>query len=385
MTQDVVARVRAREYPETPRDIFFNAASWGLVPASAAREVADLTVRRNLARGFEEEELGRIQRRCRTAVAELMRVDADEIALAPNTSYGVNLGAALASAGPPGAILVAQGEFPANVLPWKTLESTGFRVEVVPADAWGRPREEELLRRLEGGDVRALALSAVQFASGHRADLRLFGEACRARGVLFCVDAIQALGAVPLHPRDAFIDVLASGGQKWLCAPWGSGFAYVRRELLERFDPPMVSWLAVQGATRFEDMLHYRMDFLTNARRFELATLGIQDYLGLARSVEIFLEMGLENVERHLRAVHEPLVAWIRSRDDVTAITPLEPERRAGILSFALDDNRPAVAALEAAGVVFAVRERGIRFAPHFYNTVDEMETAVELLDRTAR
>lgn len=378
----MVARVRAREYPRPDPGTFFNAASWGLVPISAAQEVADLTLRRNRTRGFEEEELGRIQRRCRAAAASLLGVDADEVALAPNTSFGVNLAAALVSAGPPGAILVAQGEFPANVFPWKALEARGFRVHVVPADEWGRPREEELLRRLDDPGVRALALSAVQFASGHRADLRMFGEACRRRGILFCVDAIQALGAVPLHPRDAFVDVLASGGQKWLCAPWGSGFAYVRRELLERCDPPMVSWLAVEGATRFDDMLHYRMKFLPNARRFELATLGIQDYLGLARSVEIFLEMGVAAVERHLRSVQEPLVEWILSRDDVTAVTPLEPERRAGIMSFSLADNGPAVAALEKAGVTFAVRERAIRFSPHFYNTRLEMEEVVALLER---
>ncbi|HKJ01075.1 MAG TPA: aminotransferase class V-fold PLP-dependent enzyme, partial [Longimicrobiales bacterium] len=210
MNQDAVARVRAREYPRQEAGIFFNAASWGLLPASAAQEVADLTLRRNRVRGVDEEELGRIQRRCRAAVATLLQVGTDEIALAPNTSYGVNLAAALVASGPSGTILVAQGEFPANVFPWKALEPRGFRVEVVPADAWGRPREEELLRRLDGPGIRALALSAVQFASGHRADLRAFGEACRRRDVLFCVDAIQALGAVPLHPREAFVDVLAA-------------------------------------------------------------------------------------------------------------------------------------------------------------------------------
>jgi len=104
--------------------------------------------------------------------------------------------------------------------------------------------------------------------------------------------------------------------------------------------------------------------------------------LGLARSVEIFLEMGVDAVERHLRAVHEPLVDWIRSRSDVTAVTPLEPNRRAGILSFALPDNGPAVAALEEAGVIFSVREGAIRFAPHFYNTRAQMEEVVSLLER---
>jgi len=357
-----------------------NAASWGLVPRSAAAEAADLTLRRNRGDGFDEEELGRIQRRCREALARLLGVSSDEIALAPNTSYGVNLAAALVAAGPPGTILVSQGEFPANVLPWMALAARGFRVELVPADPLGVPRVQDLMGRLDGPDVRALALSAVQYVSGYRADLRTFGEACRRRGILFCVDAIQALGAVPLDARADSIDVLACGGQKWLCAPWGSGFAYVRGELLERADPPMVSWLAVEGATRFGDATRYRMDFLPTARRFELATLGLQDYLGLARSVEIFLEMGLERVAEHIRTVHEPLLTWLSERPDVRVLTPRTPAHRAGIVSFVPPRAEETAAALSNAGVVFAVREGAVRLSPHFYNTRAEMEVVVEIL-----
>lgn len=381
MAADPVEAVRLREYPDPDPHVFFNAASWGLLPRSAATEAADLTLRRNRAAGFDEEELGRIQRRCREAVASLLRVSPDEVALSPNTSYGVNLAAALvAAAGPPGTVLVAQGEFPANVFPWKALASRGFRVDVVPATPGGGPDEEALIRALDRGGVRALALSAVQFATGHRADLARFGEACRRRGVLFCVDAIQAVGAVPVYPRDADVDVLACGGQKWLCAPWGSGFTYLRRELLEAMDPPMVSWLGVQDATRFDDMLHYRMDFLPNARRYELATLGLQDYLGLARSVEIFLEMGVERVETHLRNVQAPLWAWMAERADVRALTPAHPAGHAGIVSFVPPDVDRVAARLHEAGVVFALREGAIRFSPHFYNTRDEMEAVVEVL-----
>jgi selenocysteine lyase/cysteine desulfurase len=376
-----VAEVRAREYPDPSEEIFFNTASWGLVPASAAREAAALTLARNRADGFVERDLGRIQRRCRDAVSQLLHVDADEIALAPNTSYGVNLAAALVASGPPGTIVLCEGEFPANVFPWKLLERRGFTLDVVPADDLGRPREEEILTALDGPGVRALALSAVQFSSGYRADLVSLGAACRSRGVLFCVDAIQALGAVPLHPRQVDIDVLASGGQKWLCAPWGSGIAYVRRELLDGFDPPMVSWLSVKGGARFDDMLHYRMDWLDSARRFELATLGIQNYLGLARSVELFLEMGPEAVERHIHGVHRPLIDWIEARSDVRAVTPLDPSRRAGIISFIPSNLEGAVAALEGLGTVFSVREGAVRFAPHFYNTRDEMDRVVAALD----
>lgn len=384
MKDDVVERVRQREYPGTPQGIFLNAASWGLVPRSAAEEAADLTLRRNRGRGFDEEELGAIQRRCREAVATLLGVDATEIALAPNTSFGVNLAATLVGRGDVGRILVSQGEFPANVLPWKALEARGFTVEIVPTLADGLPDEPELMRRLEARDVRALAVSAVQYATGYRADLTALGSACHRFGALFCVDAIQALGVAPIEAGVIQADVLAAGGQKWLCAPWGSGFAYVRRDLQERFDPPMVSWLALEGATRFGAAARYDLTWLPDARKFELATLGLQDYLGLARSVEIFLEMGVARVRRHVQDVQEPLLAWVDAHPEVRLVTPRAPERRAGIVAFVPPSVDDAAAALRAGGVVCAVRDGAIRLAPHFYNTRDEMEEVVSILEEAS-
>jgi len=351
---------------------------------SAAEEVAGLVMRRNRARGFQEEELGPLQRRCRGAAARLVGVSPDEIALSPNTSFGVNLAAALVGAGPAGSIVLSQGEFPANVLPWKALERKGFRVELVPTDERGWPDEDALLRRLDGEDVRAVGISAVQYVTGFRADLEKLGPACRARGVLFCVDAIQALGVVPLDAAACGIDVLACGGQKWLCSPWGSGFTYVRRELQERFDPPMVGWLSVRGATRFEEGLGYDMEWVDNARKFELATLALQDHLGLARAIEIFLEVGLEEVEAHVVELHTPVLEWLEARPDAHLVTPRDPSRKAGILSFTVARLEQSVAALREEGVIFSVREGAIRLAPHFYNTVDEMEKVVEILDLVA-
>jgi cysteine desulfurase/selenocysteine lyase len=381
VTSDVLRRVVDREYPDPRQGIFLNSASWGILPRSAAEEVADLTLRRNRTHGFEESELGAIQRRCRSAVAALLGGQASEIALSPNTSYGIGLAAALLRAGPPGRIIVSEGEFPANVLPFKALEKHGFVVDVIPCTGAGWPDEERMIASLDGPGVVALTVSSVQFATGYAGDLRKLGEACRARGILFVIDAIQGVGAYPFSPNEVFADLVAVGGQKWLCAPWGSGFTWMRKEVQERFDPPMVSWLATSGGADFSDMLHYGMEWRENARKFELATLGIQDYLGLARSVEVLLEVGVDNIRRHIHALHEPVLDWIDSRADARCVTPRDPERRAGILAFELSDVDGAAEALRAQRVVFSVREGLIRLAPHFHNTVEEMETVVRILD----
>lgn len=379
--RDSLAPIREREYPDRPPGIFLNTASWGLLPRSSAEAVADLTHRRTRVHGFREAELGEMQRRCRAALGTLLDVSAGEVALVPNTSYGVNLGAELVARGEPGTVVVSRGEFPANVLPWKALEPRGFRVELVEADELGRPREEALLRRLEAPEVRALAVSAVQFATGYRMDLARLGEACRSHDVLFVVDAIQALGAVPLRPAELHVDLLASGGQKWLCAPWGSGFAWIPRRHQQRFDPPMVSWLSMEGATDFDSGAAYDLRWLEDARKFELGTHGVQDYLGLGRSVEVLLECGIEAIRRHLLALHEPVLEWVAGREDVRLVTPEEEGRRAGILSFIPPRVDHVCVALEEAGVAFARREGALRLAPHFYNTLEEMERVVEILE----
>lgn len=383
MSRSSLDAVRAREYPSPPDGVFFNAASYGLLPSSAADEAADLVLRRCRVHGFEEEELGRILARCRAAVARLLDVSPEDVALAPNTSYGVNLGVACAATSPPGTVLVSQGEFPANVLPWRTLEARGFQVDVVATDAAGLPDEPALLRRLERGDVRVLALSAVQFGTGYRADMEALGRACRERGVLFFVDAIQALGVVPVRPLDCDVDLLSSGGQKWLCAPWGSGFTWIHPRLRERFAPPMVSWLGMEGALEFDRPLDYRLRWRDDAGRFELGTLGFQDYLGLARSLEVLMEVGVDAIREHVRAVQEPLLGWLDGAPDRTLVTPRDPARRAGIVAFRVADVDAAATALRDAGVVFAVREGYLRFSPHFYNTVEEMRGVVELLERS--
>jgi selenocysteine lyase/cysteine desulfurase len=379
---DPLASLREVEYPDRAEGIFFNAAGYGLLPARATRAASDMTLRRNRPGGLREEELGESLRRCRTAVARLLDVDPSEVTLAPNTSYGVNLGAALAAAGPPGTVVLPEGEFPANVYPWFALRRRGFEVEVVPADEAGLPDPVRLRDRLCRDDVRVLALSAVQFASGYRADLAAFGGLCRERGILFVVDAIQALGAVPLHPAEVGIDVLASGGQKWLCSPWGSGLVWVDRRHHDVFDPPMVSWLSMEAALDFTDVLGYEWGFLDDGRKFELASLAVQDQLGLAHSAELFLEVGIDAIRRHILRVHEPLLEWVGDRREATLVTPADPAHRGGIVSFRVPRVEAVADELRRRGVSLAVREGGIRLSPHLYNTVEEMKAVVEMLDR---
>ncbi len=385
-----VATLRQREFPLLDECVFMNAASLGPLPRRSLAAIDDFNDRRVDLRRFGDMDIPEAHARARAAAARLIGALPEEIALGPNTQVGLNLAAGFLqhslrqAAGRPGLrrrIVVSEGEFPANVYPWLALEAEGALVQLVPTDALGRPREEALLEALEQDDVLAFALSAVQFASGFRADLARFGRITRERDILFVVDAIQALGALPLDVAEAGIDVLSSGGQKWLCGPWGSGFAWVRGGLIPRLEPLFPGWLSFSSSLDFTRLCEYGRELLPDARRYEMATVPAQDALGMAASIELMLELGTGAIWEHIREVQRPLLQWAASRDDVVMVSDVAESRRSGILCFRPPRVDDVFATLRRAGVLAVVREGAIRLSPHFYNTPEEMRRVVELLE----
>ncbi|MGZ8469390.1 MAG: aminotransferase class V-fold PLP-dependent enzyme, partial [Gemmatirosa sp.] len=253
-----VEALRAAEFPWAARGeaIYLNNASTGPLPARAVEAVQEWTQRRAEPFRLRDPELFATLGRARSLVARLIGAESAEIALMTNTSYGVNLAARALPLAAGDVVLSFDREFPANVYPWMALAERGVRLEQVPC-VDGLPDEEALVRALDRPDVRALTVSWVGFASGYRVDLARLGRLCRERGVWFFVDAIQGLGPCTLDVREVPIDLLACGAQKWLLSPWGSGFLYVRRELVRELAPSSVGWLAVQGSDDFSRLVDY--------------------------------------------------------------------------------------------------------------------------------
>lgn len=385
--------IRELEFPHLVGCTFLNAGSFGPLPRRT-RVAVDALLRMREAAPDEYARLDFAEPldRCRRAAAALVGARPEEIALGPNTSFGLFLAATLLPQvcrrdGRPledATLLVSDREFPANVLPWLGLRRRGARVEIVPTDAHGFPREDAIVERLGRGDVALLAVSAVQFASGHRADLERLGAACRRMGTLFVVDAIQAAGAAPIDVRAAHVDVLACGGQKWLCAPHGSGFAYVRDELCDRFEPPLRGWLSTTAALDFASLLDYGAPLVDDARRFEQGSHAIQDHAGLACSIELLLELGVGRIAAHLAELRAPLQDWAMRHPRARLASPPPGTADSAIVCIALGDTARAFERLTEAGIVCALREGVLRFSPHVYNTSDEIGGVVALLDEVA-
>lgn len=378
----VLAGFRAREFEWTGRRVFLNAASFGPLPGCARSAVHAFNQRRWNA-GLTDADLFTPADASRVAAAKLIGAQPEEIALTPNTNIGINIAATAAFqfGDDRRVVLIADREFPANVYPWLALARQDFHVEIIPTDTNGFPREEAMLARVEAGNVAAVSVSFVQYSNGYRADLERIGEACRRNGTLFVVDAIQGLGALPLDVTTSSIDILACGAQKWLCSPWGTGFTYIRNELIREFEPLLPGWTSFEATQDFTRLTDYRYDMLEDARRFETGTLAFQDFLGFHKSVELLLEIGGAAIWQHIRTLTDALIVWAQSRE-VAIVSSTEDARRSGILCIRPAEPERTMKMLSEAEVQCAYREGAIRLAPHWYNTMDEIERVIEVLDR---
>jgi len=377
MPYDVDA-LRAEEFPWADDSLYLNHASTGPLPGRTLAAVEAFNRRRAVMSGMDDATLFGVLQGARERIARLIHADPGEIALAGNTSWGLNLAASALPLEAGDVVLVSEREFPANVYPWMRLARRGVRCERVPTTAEGWPDEPALMERIADPAVKVLAVSWVQFSTGYQVDLAALSRAARASGTYFVVDAIQGAGQLPIDVSAVPVDLLACGAQKWLLSPWGTGFVYVRREWIGRLHPMVTGWMAHQGTDDFTRLTDYDERLHDDARRFEMVTLPFQSFVGLNASLDLLMELGVDRIRQHIDRVTEPVRRWA-DQVGVPLRSPVDAHR-CGIVSVAPPDVGRVFERLRAAGVVASCREGAIRLSPHCYTTVAEMERVVGLL-----
>jgi selenocysteine lyase/cysteine desulfurase len=374
-----VASLRAREFPWTDETTYLNNASIGPLPERTRKTLEEFNRKRAAPHMLPDREIFLSMAESRRLAAQLVGAQPEEIALSINTGFGLSLAARALPLQAGDIVLASHREFPANIYPWMLLKDIGVTLELVPTTPEGWPDESHLLERLGDPRVRVLAVSLVQFSNGYTVDLARLSAATRASGTYLVVDAIQGVGQLPLDLRKTPVDVLACGAQKWLLSPWGSGFVYVRRDLIRELNPSITGWMAFEGTDDFSRLTQYNDTLRGDARRFELITLPYQDFAGMNASVGLILELGVERIAGHLRTLHAPVMAWAE-RSGARVVSP-RGAHGSGILCVAPPNVGEAFRALKAARVICSMREGAIRLSPHVYNTLGEMERVVSVLE----
>ena len=308
----------------------------------------------------------------RRAAARLIGADRSEIALVKNTSEGIATVAMGLDWKPGDRIVGFDEEFPANVYPWKQLEERGVSVTWLSVSD-SLERIDEACR-----GARLLAISFVQFLSGHRAPVQAIGEICRRNHCLYLVDAIQGLGVFPIDVRSCHIDALAADGHKWLLGPEGCAILYINQEILDRVKPVEFGWTNVAA---YSDYASRDMTLRPDAGRFECGTLNTIGCFGLRASIEFLLDVGVGEIAPVVQNLGDRIARGVAAKG-YQVLGERTADSGAGIVSF----RKPGTAAgelvrrLRAAGISAAPRAGWVRTSPHFYISPGDIDRMLEVL-----
>ena len=361
-----------RLFQSPPGVVYLDHAATGVLSEPARAAATDFLngraghVADRLPNNFPAD-LDRIDR-ARARAGRLVGAPAERVAIVPNTSYALNIGAQGLDWRPGDRVVVPACEFPSNLLPWQDLGRKGVEVDLVPhRDGAFSVADVAALVRPE---TRVVAVSAVQFLSGFRADLDALGDLCRQRGVLFVVDAIQAVGALALDVSTFQPDLLAAGGHKWVQSMQGAGFAVVSDRMLDQ-TAPLRGWL--NGPVDWDDFEATGLDLHPDATRYHVGTMPTATLYALDAALGLILDVGIDTIERavlgHAAALADGLqrLGYRRMAADVAS----------GIVTVEADDPDALHAALMEAGVVVSSRSRRVRFSAHASTPPEAVDAAL--------
>lgn len=310
--------------------------------------------------------------RLRETAARLIGSKPDEIAILKNTSEGLSFVAEGMRWHERDNMVTTAMEFPSNFLPWKRLEGRGVECRVAAEPT------VEAIEPLVDKRTRLVSVSSVAFHNGFTADLDAIGKLCAEREVFFCVDAIQSVGVLPIDVRRARIDFLAADGHKWMCGTEGAALFYVAAEHRGELEVIENGWNNIAHKGHF---LGTPLELLPDARRFEAGSINTSGVYGLRAAIDLLHEIGIDVIRERALAVATALADGLESIGcRVASPRPLCSPIVGAIPPSVEKHVRWYHGKLEEQGIVCAPREGMLRFSPHFYNDLDEVERVIAAL-----
>jgi selenocysteine lyase/cysteine desulfurase len=298
--------LRRDEFPVVCNKIFLGHAGVCPLPRRVAAAIAECANQGTL--GDQEAFMFHRLNDARKLAAQLLNCQSDEVALVGPTSLALSYVAAGLSFRKGDNILIYHDDYPSNVYPWMALAAKGVQVRLINTRGLGVIRPVDVMGQVDE-NTRLVALASCHFISGYRLEHQAIGKFLRERGILFCLDAIQTLGAFPTTVE--YVDFLAADAHKWLLGPCAAGVLYVRRELQEKLNPPIYGWHNVKNPNFVaQDKIEFRSD----ATKFEAGTHNLLGIVGLIAAMELALEIGVDNIAAELLRKRALLVPALQAK-----------------------------------------------------------------------
>jgi selenocysteine lyase/cysteine desulfurase len=321
--------------------------------------------------------------RVRTRIAGLVGADPEEIAITTSATQAIGIAAAGLSLVPGDEVVIAASNFPCNLFTWLHLRRKGVTVKVIqPAD--GEVTLDRVAAELTPR-TRILALDWVNYTTGFRIDLAAFGSLIHLQGGIFVVDGTQGVGANDLNLHALPVDVMACAAYKWLLGPYGTGFAYVARDLLPKLDVSVINWYSVEGAEDFQSLPSTDFRLKQGARVFDSGETGnFINMHGLDASLEFVEDVTIKAVNAQCRRLLQRLEEGLCIRGYILSAGS-SPGHESTILGF--HALRPQATAelhgkLAANHIAVSLRNGMVRVSPYLYNDEADIDRLLEIASR---
>jgi selenocysteine lyase/cysteine desulfurase len=369
------------EFSDFSPTIYLDCAYQGPFPRATVARLQQAIELKCRPDRLEAPEYFRLPERVRGHLATLIGADPSEIALTNSATQGIGIVATGLGLEAGDEVVIASHNFPANLFTWLHLRRLGVRVQVVKP-AGDLIRVEEVVRALTPR-TRVLALDWVSYTGGSRLDLAAFGDLVHRQGGIFVVDGTQGVGALGIDVHHLPVDVLAVAAYKWLLGPYGTGFVYIRPEIQDRLELPVVNWMSVEGAEDFDALPTDEFTLPRAARIFDVGeTSNFINLHGLEASLEFVERVGVMAVTEHCQRLLDLLVDGLRAIGYQLSDSA-QPEHRSAILGFQADSLEATTRLhqkLRANQVAVSLRHGWIRVSPYLYNTEGDIERLLSVV-----
>jgi selenocysteine lyase/cysteine desulfurase len=372
--------LRRHEFPVAKDKVFLAHAGVCPLPRRVADAITSYTAQCTVG-DQETSVFPAILERGRQLAARLLNAQPTEVAFVGPTSLALSFIADGLQLRRNDNILIYFDDYPSNVYPWMALAERGIQVRLINTRELGSIRAIDVMGQVDE-HTRLVALASCHFITGARLDYQAIGRFLRDRRILFCLDAIQTLGAFPTTVES--VDLLAADAHKWLLGPCAAGLMYVRQPLQESVRPPVYGWHNVR-CPNF--VAQEQIVLRSHAERYEAGTHNLLGIVGLCAAMELILELGVESIAAELLRKRAWLVPALQAKGYTVSAANAPEATASGIVTISrADTDLPALhQKLGAANIVTSLRmdragQRYIRLAPHFYNTDAELHRVLELL-----
>ena len=371
--------LRQHEFPVTKNKIFLGHAGVCALPRRVAQAMSECAIGGTL--GDQEAFVMQRLAETRQAGAKLLNCSPDEVSLVGPTSLALSFVAAGLNFRKGDNILIYHDDYPSNVYPWMALADKGVKVRLMNIRHLGVIRKVDVMGQVDE-NTKLVALASNHFISGHRLEHDVIGKFLRERGILFCLDAIQTMGAFPTTVEH--VDFLAADAHKWLLGPCGAGLLYVKKDLQEKLNPPIYGWHNVRNPNF---VAQEKIEFRSGAAKFEAGTHNLVGLVGLLAAMELALEIGVENIAAELLRKRAWLVPALQAKGYTVLNAEPKAENASGITTFFAPGKNLAELnqKLADAGIIASLRtdrkgQNYLRLSPHFYNTDAELQRVLDRL-----